>query len=425
VPTANPQAEAPKRPAATVRPQPEPEVCSWYRNKFRELSGVNGDDARSTGGSTVAGGPSAPREPGEGDDGDAPLIPIRRDILSLTDPADPNDRQLAESLRRLKLIDVDTLQALLVETRRQRRPLRQVLLAGGAVTLFQLAHIEAGDIDGLMVGPVRVVDRIRANSQEIVYQVFDPRRNQEAILRHLTQEQMKIAGRADEFRTSFHQALSLSRDSDAASESGLPHLAQTLEVLEISGRPAVLQESLGGLSSADWPPLVSVPGVCFRVLLQAVQGLDVAHHAGIVHGHINENLIMLLPDGIVKLCGVGEPSWLTEEQPAAKGPASAIQDLLSLGQVVSKWCTPVGVRRGAKTKPPPDALVALVARLAGTEANAGYKRTADVLNDLEKIRTDIPANPEAWDRLLRHVREHAAPPLPPAREKKTLKKITA
>lgn len=82
---------------------------------------------------------------------------------------------------------------------------------------------------------------------------------------------MRTAGRADEFRKSFSQAAAL------GSAEANPHLVRTLEVLEISGRPAVLQELPGGLPSSDWPPLVSVPGVCFRVLLQTVQGLHDIH----------------------------------------------------------------------------------------------------------------------------------------------------
>jgi hypothetical protein len=384
-----------KTPAALSNSPSDAEVCAWYRKRFRDLAGVH-PQAQAAAGTHSADAPSD-----TADDGDAPLIPIRRDILTLTDPADPSDRLLGDTLRRLKLIDADTLQALQVEARRQRRSLRQVLLAGSAVTLYQMSLIEAGNVEGLALGPVYLVDRLRSGGQEIVYRVFDPRRGQDVILRLLTAEAVRNSGRADEFRKGFTQALATSELSEH------PHLVQTLEVLDVAGRPAVLQECLSGLPSADWPPLISVPGVYFRVLIQAVQGLQAIHAAGLVHGHVNESRILMMPDGIVKIGGLGEPAWLSEEPPATY-PVSVAGDLLSLGQVVSKWCTPLGVRRGAKTKPPPDALVALVARLAG-EDSAGYTSASELLKDLETIRNDIPANPEAWDRILRHVREHAAP----------------
>src|SRR5207302_5919463 len=95
----------------------------------------------------------------------------------------PLRRQLGDLLRSLGLIEAETLTALLVEARRQRRSLRQILLASGVVTLYQMALIEAGNLDALMLGPVRVVDRLRVTPRETVYRVFDPRRGREAVLR--------------------------------------------------------------------------------------------------------------------------------------------------------------------------------------------------------------------------------------------------
>ena len=47
------------------------------------------------------------------------------------DELDPADRKLGELLQSLELVDAQTLSALWAESRRQHRPLRQVLLAGG------------------------------------------------------------------------------------------------------------------------------------------------------------------------------------------------------------------------------------------------------------------------------------------------------
>ncbi len=336
----------------------------------------------------------------EADDGDAPLIPIRRDILSLTDPADPSEQQLSDLLRRANLVDANSLQALVVESRRQRRPLRQVLVAGGTLTPYQLALVEAGNADALLLGPWRVIDRIRATPRENVYHVFDPRRNQETLARHLSEEQAKVPGRSDEFRQSFTRT-----------RLDHPHLAQTLEILDIANRPAVLQEWLNGLPSSDWPALVAVPGVCYRLLIQTAQALEAIHAAGFVHGHLRDSSILLTHAGIVKVCGLGEPAWLIEG-PFDKAP-SAAGDLHALGKVASSWCTPIGVRRGARTKPPPDALVTLVLRLA-SDGKSAYASASQLLADLERLRGDVSENPEAWERLLKHVRDHAAP-VPPLR----------
>src|SRR5207244_3128978 len=114
-----------------------------------------------------------------------------------------------------------TLRTLLVEARRQRRSLRQVLLAGGYLTLYQMALIETENLDGLVFGPSRVIDRLRLTAQEAVYRVFDPRSSREAILRHLTEAAVDVAGHADEFSRRFAQAARIKH----------PHVAATIEVL--------------------------------------------------------------------------------------------------------------------------------------------------------------------------------------------------
>ena len=73
-------------------------------------------------------------------------------ILSLSADAVPGDHKLGDLLRSLELVDADALNALLLEARRQRRSLRQLLLAGNYLTLYQMALIEAGNLDGLVLG---------------------------------------------------------------------------------------------------------------------------------------------------------------------------------------------------------------------------------------------------------------------------------
>src|SRR5207244_3395411 len=100
-----------------------------------------------------------------------------RHILPMNEEIDHADQKLGELLQSLELVDVDSLSSLLVEARKQRRSLRQMLLSSGFVTLYQMAMIEAGNFDRLVLGPVRVMDRLRSTAQETVYRVFDPRRN--------------------------------------------------------------------------------------------------------------------------------------------------------------------------------------------------------------------------------------------------------
>jgi chromosome segregation ATPase len=369
------------------------DMREWYRRKLRELAGIPLTPATPSADSepTILPGPT-PAEASE--DGEPGIVPTHRSILSITSAVDAGDHKLGQVLRESQLIDADTLTALLAESRRQRRSLRQVLLASGVITLYQLALIEAGNIAGLALGPVRIVDRLRNTAHETVYRVYDPRRGAEAVLRHLSEADMSDAIRPDEFRQRFTQ-----------SKLNDPHLANTLEVLEISERPAVLQEWLTGLPASDWPPLAAAPGVCYRLLTQAAQGLATAHKAGIIHGHLSDALLLLTGDGVLKICGLGEPPWLIGT--AYEEELTQRDDLRTLGKIVSGWCTPTGVRKGPKTKPLPEALVSVLYRLAA-DGEPGYHDVQELLDDLQKAAASIPPNAEAWDRLLKYVRDNGA-----------------
>jgi hypothetical protein len=354
----------------------------WYRRKLRELSGRAAEEAEGDGSGS---GTESPMPDGT--------------ILAMPEQVAAGDQQLGDLLRSLGLVDADTLAALLVEARRQRRSLRQLLLAGGYLTLYQMALIEAGDLGGLVLGPFRLIDRLRATPHEVVYRVFDPNRGHEAVLRHLTETEAQDAIRPDEFRQRFAAAATVRH----------PNLAATLEVVEIAGRPAILQEWLTGLPSGDWPALAAVPGVWYRLLCQAALGLHTLHQAGLAHGHLGAEQIVLIADGTVKLCGAGEPRWL-RTPPAEEGDAAA--DLLALGQVAAGWADLADGRKGSKIKPLPESLQAVLRRLTAEAVEERYPSAAALLEELEKAGADVPANGTAWERLLHHVREEAVATAP-------------
>src|SRR5437764_6441696 len=178
-------------------------MLEWYHRKLRDMaspgvwsraSGLGEDGPASI---PIPAGMAAPQANSEGDPYPIPDPPDASPaILNLADEMDPADRQLGEMLRSLELVDADTLTALLLEARRQRRSLRQVLLSGrgsgGApLSLYQLALIEAGNLDGLVLGPLRVIDRLSSSAREGVYRVFDPRRGATCLLRHLADAEMQ------------------------------------------------------------------------------------------------------------------------------------------------------------------------------------------------------------------------------------------
>jgi hypothetical protein len=144
--------------------------------------------------------------------------------------------------------------------------------------------------------------------------------------------------------------------------------------------------------------------VWFRLLTQAALGLRAAHERGLVHGHLQAGHLLLTGEGVVKVCGFGEPPWLAGVPPTADEPAA---DLHALGQVAALWCTPAGKRKGAKAKGLPDGLQAVLDRLCAEDPSTRYATAAALLEELDRAGADVPPNAEAWERLLRHVREHA------------------
>jgi hypothetical protein len=356
------------------------DMREWYRKKLRELAG-QGKVPRSS---------------------DEP--PVLQLSPATADDLEPGDRQLGELLRSLDLIDADTLATLWAEAGRQRRTLRHVLLASGAVTLYQLALIEAGNLDGLMLGRLRVVDRVRVTAREAVYRVFDPTRTDDprgvVVLRHLAEGEMDDAVRPDEFRQRFAAALGAAH----------PNLVNTIEVLDVQGRPAALQEWVAGTPSADWPAEAATPGVWVRLVAAAAAGLDAAHRAGLAHGALTSDSVLLTADGDVKLTGVGDPPWLSG---ASAQDATPEADLRALGQVAFGWSqlAQPGKRRG-RGKGFPESLTAVVRRLeadpetpmADTAAGAApYRSAAELAADLRRLAGLFPCPHDAWEALVRQV----------------------
>jgi chromosome segregation ATPase len=373
------------------------DMREWYRRKLRELAESRAGEKPPADAAIV---PLPPIAAGA-DHPPVPVDPVTPSsepaVLSLTDELDPGDRQLGDLLRSLELVDADTLTALLLEARRQRRSLRQVLLSarGGAplLTLYQLALIEAGNLDALMLGPLRVIDRLQATPRETVYRVFDPRTATTALLRHLAEAEMQDAVHPDEFRQRFA----------ALAELRHPHVAATLEVLEVNGRPAALQEWLSGLPSTDWPALAAVPGVWYRLVSQAALGLATAHQAGLTHGRLAARSVVLTPDGVVKLTGVGEPPWLAGG-PADPTPAA---DLAALGEVSAGWAALAPRRKGTKpSRPLPESLQQVLVRLRPDTVDR-FPSAAALLEDLERAGADLPDGAEVWTKLVAHAAENA------------------
>jgi hypothetical protein len=126
-----------------------------------------------------------------------------------------------------------------------------------------------------------------------------------------------------------------------------------------------------------------------------------------VHGRLTPDLVLLTGSGVVKLCGFGEPHSLTVPPRADAGEDPAA-DLLALGHIVAGWCA-AGRRKAGKGKALPDALQTILDRLTAESPEHRFASATELLEGLVRAREEVPANPEAWGRLLRQVRDEASP----------------
>lgn len=369
------------------------DMREWYRVKLRDLAH---SDFGSRGPSAEDDPPSRPRL------ADLPQEEAQVDFEEL----DPGDLQLGELLLSAELVEAASLTELWAEAKRQRRTLRQVLLASGVITLYQLALIEAGNLDGLVLGRFRVIDRIRTSPQEQVYRVFDPTHVDGPtggifLLRHLTEAEVQDAVHPDEFR----QRFSAARDVDH------PNLSRVVEVLEIQGRPAALIEPTTGLPASELPPTAAQPGNWLKLMTMAAEGLMTAHRVGLVHGRLSSESFILTPDGTLVLTGAADPPWLDGSETA--GEVTAASDLRALGQIAYVWSQSAVRKRGAK--PFPEELAKIVRRLNADasppmeDTIAGdrpFDSAAELVARLHDLVGEVPFSDDAWDKLVRHAAEN-------------------
>src|SRR5207249_4793720 len=128
------------------------------------------------------------------------------------------------------------------------------------------------------------------------------------------------------------------------------------------------------------------------------------HQAGLVHGNLHPGQVVFTTEGVLKLCGFGEPTWLALE-PHSEEVADIPGDLAALGRCALAWTTPPADRKGPKPKPLPESLQTILRRLGGE--GEPYPSAALLLEELDAAGAAVPANAAAWERFVRQVREQS------------------
>lgn len=309
-------------------------------------------------------------------------------IWEATGQVEEVDSRLATTLLDWRMSAPAHLETLLGVARQERRHLRSLLLADGVLTMHQLAQVESGNAGGLHAGPLVVLERLPSGPRELVHAVHDPKRGAEGVLHQLAECEMADAARPDEF---------VQRATAVASMES-ENLQAVWDVLEIDGKPAVLREGVAGSGSDGWSTLAAVPGVWYRMLLQAALGLRDLHLAGLCHGRVDASHVVATPTGLVKLMNPSVPLWLSgldfEESPLA--------DLRSLARVARHWLAHEN-RPGPKPKPLPGILAGILDRLEGI-ADPPITTAVELADELDRAGSQVPGNSAALQRFLAEIR---------------------
>jgi serine/threonine protein kinase len=141
----------------------------------------------------------------------------------------------------------------------------------------------------------RSVRELGTGPLAVVRLVEDEQLRRPVALKCLTQ-----AGAADD-----EVRLSFVREARLAASLAHPNVVRVYDTGELDGRPFVAMEYVDGETLADLlarrGPLAEPDAV--RLIAQAASGLAAVHAAGLVHGDVTSENLLLRPDGVLKLAG--------------------------------------------------------------------------------------------------------------------------
>ena len=127
-----------------------------------------------------------------------------------------------------------------------------------------------------------------------------------------------------------------------------------------------------------------------------------------MHGHLHASSFVFAREGVLKLCGLGEPRWLAVPAPQEDGEPSVAGDLVALGHIATSWAAVTPAGKSGKNKGLPESLHTILARLHHENEAKRCTSAATLLEDLDRAGAGVPANAAAWERFVRQVREESA-----------------
>ena len=297
-------------------------------------------------------------------------------------------------------------------------------------------------------GSYRILDRLGANGVGDVYRARDTRAGRTVALTIVSAEIADDPARRDHFL----------RDARAAATLSHPNIAALYEVAEDESRLALASEYVAGDKLATLVaghPLNARRAVHFGI--QLADALADAHAAGIVHGDLEPEQIVVTSKGSIRVLDVGLARWTrgaaardgamrspfasdavsTERESARLTPEPVREDIFdprpdifSLGSVLFEMLTgrpafegggrpPALARESAKGIPPPVSAInplvprevdPIVAKALSNVANDRYESAAILAADLRSLAEVLDSRAKQADGEIARTRPEAARP---------------
>ncbi|MFN0053913.1 MAG: protein kinase domain-containing protein [Planctomycetales bacterium] len=195
------------------------------------------------------------------------------------------------------------------------------------LTPFQAQQIDPGKGAELLLGQFLLVEKIGQGGMATVYKAEHRRMKWIAAVKVLSAAALKTSTAVERFR----------REVEAAARLTHPNIVAAQSAEEAGGRHFLVMEFVEG---ADLAAIVKKRGplpveTAVDYLLQAAQGLEFAHAAGVVHRDVKPSNLMVDQNGVVKLLDLGLARIMDSDQDSTAAALTQSGAILGTGDYMS------------------------------------------------------------------------------------------
>jgi Tol biopolymer transport system component/DNA-binding winged helix-turn-helix (wHTH) protein len=268
----------------------------------------------------------------------------------------------------------------------------------------------ADGLEGKSISHYRVLDKLGGGGMGVVFRAEDLTLHRQIALKFLSGEYGQNPQLLERFR----------REARAAAALNHPNICTIYEIGEHNSQPFIAMELLQGQTFAGRLAGKPFPlNELINLAIQIANGLDAAHHSGIVHRDIKPANLFVTARGQAKILDFGLAKLLPKRAPGAAPEPAAVEvaPAPTAGRNMTTPGTPIGTAsymspeqvRGEELDARTDLFsfgAVLYEMLSGKQAFAGVSPAEGMHAILEQDPPELPTPmPAALDRIVRRCLE--------------------